>query len=53
MKIKILSPRCPESKKIYAVAEKASASSGVSAALGKFEKLDEVMRCNVMMTPEA
>ena len=51
MKIKVLGPGCPKCKKLYAEAEKAIASSGVSVDLEKVEKIDEIMKYGVMMTP--
>ena len=51
MKIKVLGPGCSKCKKLYAEAEKAIASSGITVALEKVEKIDEIMKYNVMMTP--
>jgi len=51
MKIKILGTGCPKCKKLYAEAEKAVASSGVAAELEKVEKIEEIMKYGVMMTP--
>ena len=51
MKIKVLGTGCPKCKKLYAEAEKAIAASGVPAELEKVEKIDEIMKYNVMMTP--
>ena len=51
MKIKVLGTGCPKCKKLYAEAEKAVASSGVAADIEKVEKLDEIMKYGVMMTP--
>jgi small redox-active disulfide protein 2 len=51
MKIKILGTGCPKCKKLYAEAEKAVAASGTPAELEKVEKIDEIMKYGVMMTP--
>jgi len=51
MKIKVLGTGCPKCKKLYVEAEKAIATSGVSADLEKVEKIDEIMKYAVMMTP--
>lgn len=51
MKLKVLGTGCPKCKKLYAEAEKAIAASGVSAELEKVEKIDEIMKYGVMMTP--
>ena len=51
MKIKVLGTGCPKCKKLYAEAEKALAASGVVADLEKVEKIDEIMKYGVMMTP--
>jgi small redox-active disulfide protein 2 len=51
MNIKVLGTGCAKCKKLYAEAEKAIASSGRSVALEKVEKLDEIMKYGVMVTP--
>jgi small redox-active disulfide protein 2 len=51
MKIKVLGPGCAKCKRLYAEAEKAVAASGVPAELEKIEKIDEIVRYGVMMTP--
>lgn len=51
MKIMVLGTGCQKCKKLYAEAEKAIASSGVPAELEKVEKLDDIMKYGVMMTP--
>jgi len=51
MKIKILGTGCAKCKKLYAEAEKAIASSGKTVELEKIEKIDEIMKYGVMMTP--
>ncbi len=51
MKIKVLGTGCPKCKKLYAEAEKAIAQSGQAAELEKVDKIDEIMKYGVMMTP--
>ena len=51
MKIKVLGTGCPKCKKLYAEAEKAVAASGIAAELEKIEKIDDIMKYGVMMTP--
>jgi small redox-active disulfide protein 2 len=51
MKIKVLGTGCPKCKKLYAEAEKAVAASGIAAQLEKIEKIDDIMKYGVMMTP--
>jgi small redox-active disulfide protein 2 len=51
MKIKVLGTGCAKCKKLYAEAEKAIASSGVAVNLEKVEKIDEIMKFGVMVTP--
>ncbi len=51
MKIKVLGTGCPKCKKLHAEAEKAVASSGVAAEIEKVEKIEEIMKYGVMMTP--
>jgi small redox-active disulfide protein 2 len=51
MKIKVLGTGCAKCKTLYAAAEKAVASSGVPAQLEKVEKIDDIMKFGVMMTP--
>jgi small redox-active disulfide protein 2 len=51
MKIKVLGTGCAKCKKLYAATEKAVSASGVSAELEKIEKLDDIMKYGVMMTP--
>ena len=51
MKIKVLGTGCPKCKKLFAEAEKAIAASGAAVELEKVEKLDEIMKYAVMMTP--
>lgn len=51
MNIKVLGTGCAKCKKLYAEAEKAIASSGKAVELVKVEKIDEIMKYGVMMTP--
>lgn len=51
MKIKVLGTGCMKCKKLYAEAEKAIAASGVPVELEKIEKIDEIVKYAVMMTP--
>ena len=51
MKIKVLGTGCAKCKKLYAEAEKAIVSSGVAVQLEKVEKIEEIIKCGVMMTP--
>lgn len=51
MKIQVLGPGCSKCKKLYAEAEKAVAAAGVTAEIEKVEKIDEIIRHGVMLTP--
>jgi small redox-active disulfide protein 2 len=51
MNVKVLGTGCSKCKRLYAEAEKAVAASGISADLEKVEKIDEIMKYGVMMTP--
>jgi small redox-active disulfide protein 2 len=51
MKVHVLGTGCAKCKKLYAEAEKAIASSGVAVDLEKVEKIDEIMKFGVMVTP--
>lgn len=51
MKIKVLGTGCPKCRKLYAEAEKAVASSGAEVELEKIEKIDDIIKYGVMMTP--
>lgn len=51
MKIQVLGTGCAKCKKLYAEAEKAANAAGVPAQLEKVEKIDEIMKFGVMMTP--
>jgi small redox-active disulfide protein 2 len=51
MKIKVLGTGCAKCKLLYTEAQKAVAASGVGAELEKVEKIDDIMKYGVMMTP--
>jgi small redox-active disulfide protein 2 len=51
MKIKVLGTGCAKCKKLYAEAEKAIATSGTPIELEKIEKIGEIMKYGVMVTP--
>lgn len=51
MQIKVLGTGCTKCKLLYGEAEKAVAASGVPVELAKVERIDEIMRYGVMMTP--
>ncbi|MFH1810481.1 MAG: thioredoxin family protein [Pseudomonadota bacterium] len=51
MDVKILGTGCAKCKKLYAETEKAVAGSGLQVSLTKVEKIDEIMKFGVMMTP--
>ena len=51
MKIKILGTGCAKCKLLYAEAQKAITSSGMAVELEKVEKIDDIMKYGVMMTP--
>lgn len=51
MQIKVLGTGCAKCKLLYAEAEKAIAASGQPVELGKVERIDEIMKFGVMVTP--
>lgn len=51
MKILVLGPGCMKCNKLFAEAEKAVAETGASVELEKVEKIDEIMKHGVMITP--
>jgi small redox-active disulfide protein 2 len=51
MKIKVLGTGCAKCKLLYAEAQKAVTASGVGVELEKVEKIDDIMKYGVMMTP--
>ena len=50
-KIQILGTGCPKCKALTANAEAAVKALGVEATVEKVEKITEIMKFNVMMTP--
>ncbi len=51
MKVEILGLGCPRCKKTVANAEQAVRELGIDAEIVKVEKIDEIMKYEVMMTP--
>ncbi len=51
MDVKVLGTGCAKCQKLHAQAEKAIAAAGVAASLSKVEKLDDIMKFGVMVTP--
>ncbi len=51
MKIKVLGTGCAKCKLLYAEAQKAVTTSGIGVELEKVEKIDDIMKYGVMMTP--
>jgi small redox-active disulfide protein 2 len=51
MKIQILGTGCPKCKALMANAEKAVRELGITAELEKVEKIADIARMGVMMTP--
>jgi small redox-active disulfide protein 2 len=51
MDVLVLGTGCAKCKKLEAEAEKAVSASGVSASVGKVERIEEIMRFGVMATP--
>ncbi len=51
MQIKVLGTGCAKCKLLYGEAEKAIAASGIPVELTKVERIDEIMKFGVMMTP--
>jgi small redox-active disulfide protein 2 len=49
--IKVLGTGCAKCKKLYAETEKAIAVSGQTPTLEKVEKIDEIMKYGVLVTP--
>lgn len=50
-KIQILGTGCPKCKTLFANAEEAVKALGVEATVEKVEKITDIMKFNVMMTP--
>lgn len=51
MKIKVLGTGCAKCKLLYAEAQKAVTTAGIGVELEKVEKIDDIMKYGVMMTP--
>jgi small redox-active disulfide protein 2 len=51
MKVKVLGTGCAKCKRLYAETEKVLASLGKPIELEKVERIDEIMKYGVMMTP--
>jgi len=49
--VKVLGPGCSRCKQLYEEAQKAVAQAGVEASVSKVEKIDEITKYAVMMTP--
>ncbi len=50
-KIQILGTGCPKCKMLYANTEAAVKASGVEAEISKVEKIADIMKFSVMVTP--
>jgi len=51
MKVQVIGPGCVKCNRLFAEAEKAVAQAGVSVDLTKVERIDEMVKLGVMMTP--
>ena len=51
MNVKVLGPGCAKCKKLLAEAEKAVAQSGLPVTVEKVERIDEIVKFGVMVTP--
>lgn len=51
MEIKVLGTGCAKCQKLYDAAQEVLEREGIEADLVKVEKLDEIMKHGVMMTP--
>lgn len=51
MKVKVLGTGCAKCKRLYDEVEKASALAGVPVEIEKVERVDEIMKYDVMRTP--
>ena len=49
--IKVLGTGCARCKQLYEEAQKAVAQAGLDASLSKVERIDEITKYGVMMTP--
>jgi small redox-active disulfide protein 2 len=51
MKLEILGTGCPKCKKLTELAQEAATESGLSFEIGKVNKLSDIMKYGVMVTP--
>jgi small redox-active disulfide protein 2 len=51
MKIQVLGPGCMKCNKLYEEAQKAIGLAGVEAELEKVDKIDQIMKFGVAITP--
>jgi len=51
IKIEILGTGCPKCKKLYELTQEAVKELGVAVEITKVEKLEDIMKHNVMITP--
>jgi small redox-active disulfide protein 2 len=51
MKIEVLGPGCVKCKKIYEICEETLKELGQEAELVKVEKIDDIMKYGILMTP--
>ena len=49
--VKVLGPGCAKCQQLYEEARKAVTQAGVEASVTKVEKIDDIMKYEVMMTP--
>ena len=51
MKLEILGTGCPKCKKLMELTQEAVKETGVTAQIGKVDKISDIMNYGVMMTP--
>jgi len=51
MKVKVLGTGCAKCKRLYDEVEKAAALTGIPVEIEKVERVDEIMKYDVMRTP--
>ena len=51
MDIRILGTGCARCKKLYEETDKAAKELGIAATITKVEKIEEIVKYNVLMTP--
>ncbi|OGF49573.1 MAG: hypothetical protein A2231_00175 [Candidatus Firestonebacteria bacterium RIFOXYA2_FULL_40_8] len=51
MKIEVLGTGCPKCKKLYELVQEAVKELAIEAEITKVEKIQDIMKYNVMMTP--